>query len=99
MSVLSIVVADAHHIISALPDPTPDAPPGGDKALKILNWLLWIVVLMCVGGIIAIGGLMVSSAVTDSGHGGGGRHTRALGVALAGCVIVGAASGIVAALI
>jgi hypothetical protein len=34
----------------------PEAPPGAGGLLKLLNWLLWGVFLVCVAGVVFSGG-------------------------------------------
>ncbi|MFC3690351.1 hypothetical protein [Aquipuribacter hungaricus] len=75
--------------------PTPGAPPGAEGFLTILNWVSWVALAICVAGVVFCGIAMVIS----SRRGEGGEHVGKLGTVLAGCVVVGAASGFVTALV
>ncbi len=55
----------------------------------------WVALAICVAGVIFAGLAMIIS----SRRGEGGEHMGKLGTVLAGCVIVGAASGFVGALV
>jgi hypothetical protein len=72
-----------------------EAPPGSDKLLKIGRWVLWSVSAACVIGILMIGGKLA----IQHNHGEMQQHGKAFGAALAGCVLVGASTGIAGALI
>lgn len=63
-------------------------PPGSGGLLTILGWAIWVAFAACLFGIVKAGGLI---ALT-----GGGRseHPVALGWAIAGAVITGAAGSI-----
>lgn len=96
MSVLQMLP----ELISALPTEIPDpgsgeAPPGSEGLVQILRWAFYIAMGVCVLGVIIAGGAM-AVAVT---RGGSGEHVSRLGWALAGCIVIGAASGLVGALV
>lgn len=81
---------------AAVPNPgSGSPPPGGEKFTTILQWVAWGALGVCVMGVIICGGAMAIS----HRHGSGGEHAARLGWVLAGCVVVGAASGIVGALV
>ena len=82
-------------LVPLVPVPTPGAPPGSAQFLTILNWVSWVALAICVAGVIFAGLAMIIS----SRRGEGGEHMGKLGTVLAGCVIVGAASGFVGALV
>lgn len=87
----------ANDIIQATPDPgAGQAPPGSEKFLTMLSWAAWIASGICVLGVIIAGGAM---AMAHRGHGGGGEQAARLGWVLAGCIVIGAASGLVGALV
>jgi hypothetical protein len=74
---------------------TPAQPPHTGGAGTILGWLAWGAFACCVAGIIICGAML---AISHHRGGGGSEHGgRVLGV-LAGCILVGAASGIVGTL-
>lgn len=79
-----------------VPDPgTGEAPPGvGEKVLTILKWIAYLATTACVGGILYAGGRMALAH-----RRGDDANLSQLGWVLAGCVVIGSASGIVGALI
>ena len=79
-----------------MPDPgAGTAPPGSEGFLTILQWAAWIAFGICVLGVIIAGGAM---AIGRS-RGEGGEHAQRLGMVLAGCIVIGSASGLVSALV
>jgi len=87
-------------LLSSLPLDVPDpgkgeAPPGSDGLVTILKWVFYIASAMCVLGVLIAGGMMAVSVQ----RGSGGEHVSRLGWALGGCIVIGAASGLVAALL
>lgn len=76
-----------------VPTPVSTAPPGAAKLQMILNWTLYVVVALAVLGVLFCAGRMFLLHK----RGDGGEHATALGWTLAGCVLAGSASGIVAA--
>jgi hypothetical protein len=87
-------------LLSALPLDVPnpgkgEAPPGSDGLITILRWVFYIASAMCVLGVLIAGGMMAVSVQ----RGSGGEHVSRLGWALAGCIVIGAASALVGALL
>jgi len=72
-----------------------EAPPGSENLLKIGRWVLWGVTALCVIGLLVVGGRMA----VEHSHGEMSTHGKRFGAALIGCIVVGAASAIAAALI
>ncbi|MFJ3825993.1 hypothetical protein [Streptomyces nodosus] len=70
-------------------------PPGAGKLKTILRWVAWIVLALCVAGILIVAGRM---AVSHQ-RGQGGEHATSLAYVLGACILVGAASGIVGLLV
>ena len=97
MSVLFSLGEQAAHLVplAAVPNPTGVQPPGGDKLITILDWFFWIVTALAVFGIMAVGARMFFA----HRHGQGSEHMLSLGWVLAGCALIGSASGIAAVLI
>ncbi len=80
----------------AVPDPGAGvAPPGSQNFLEILNWVAWAAFVVCVAGVLFAG---IGMAVARQ-RGEGGERVAQLGWALGACVVVGSASGFVAALV
>ena len=74
----------------------PDAPgPVKNNVETVVNWVTWIGMMVCVLGIIIAGTMMA----IGQRRGEGGEHASRLGWVLAGCIIIGAASGVVGLLI
>lgn len=81
-------------LLAGVPNPTPEAPPGADGLLMVLNWLAWIALAMGVVGFIITGMMMM---LQNSGRmGGGGESAGRLGWVMAGCIVVASAGGLVA---
>lgn len=86
----------AHLVVPMVPNPgSGEPPPGAEDLLQILQWVMWIAAGICVLGIVVAGAMMAISAA----RGGRSDHISQLGWALAGCVVIGSASGIVGVLI
>jgi hypothetical protein len=72
----------------SVPNVTMTAPPGADEFEKVLGYGLWLGAAACFAGVI----LYVIKAVTAHGFGRNAvEHTGALGMALAGALILGVA--------
>jgi type IV secretory pathway VirB2 component (pilin) len=83
-------------LIAQVPDPgSGKKPPGADGLTDILSWAAWIAFGVCVLGVIIAGGAMAMG----SRRGEGGEHMSRLGWALGGCIVIGAASSLVGALV
>ena len=74
---------------------TPTKPPENGKSGTLLGWAAWIAFACCVVGVIICGAKL---AISHHRGGGGSEHGGAVLGTLAGCVLVGSASGIVGAL-
>lgn len=88
-----------HHVLTAipmanLPNPTPTQPPGTDKLNTLINWGAWIVLFACLVGFFVSVAKLVQGAHTGREMDG----MRGLVLSLVGCILVGAAGGIVAAI-
>ena len=72
----------------SVPNVTMTAPPGANEFEKVLGYGLWLGAAACFTGVI----LYVIKAVTAHGFGRNAvEHTGALGMALAGALILGVA--------
>jgi|SoiMethySBSTD1v2_1073268.scaffolds.fasta_scaffold4757552_1 type IV secretory pathway VirB2 component (pilin) len=75
---------------------TPTAPNAVKGNVEtVVNWVTWIGMMVCVLGIIIAGTMMA----IGQRRGEGGEHASRLGWVIAGCIVIGAASGLVGALI
>lgn len=70
-------------------------PPGAEGIATIVEWVAWTVLAVCVVGVLLVAGRM---AVAHR-RGDGGRYAVELGFVLGGAVLVGSASGLIAALV
>ena len=71
------------------------APPGAEGIVTIVEWVAWIVLAVCVVGVLLVGGRMALA----HRRGEGAAYAAELGFVLAGAVLVGSASGLIAALV
>jgi hypothetical protein len=71
------------------------APPGAEGIATIVQWVAWTVLAVCVVGVLLVAGRM---AVAHR-RGEGGQYAAELGLVLGGAVLVGSASGLIAALV
>jgi hypothetical protein len=93
---LHALTAHVFDFLAAVPNPGQgEAPPGSDDILQILKWAAWIALAICVAGVIAAGAMMT----IQSRRGEGGEHAARLAWVLAGCIVIGSASGLVGALV
>jgi hypothetical protein len=78
---------------NGFPDPGSGvAPPGADKILQLLRWGLWIATGGCILAAVMVGMQLALSGI----HGDQRRHGGALLWVLAGAIIVGSSTGLVA---
>lgn len=83
-------------LLAQLPDPgRGTAPPGSEGISTIISWAAWVAFAVCILGVIIAGGMMA----LGSRRGEGGEHAGRLGMVLGGCIVIGAASGLVGALV
>jgi hypothetical protein len=71
------------------------APPGAEGIVTIVQWVAWVVLAVCVLGVLLVGGRM---AVAHR-RGEGAAYAAELGFVLGGAVLVGSASALIAALV
>jgi hypothetical protein len=92
MGSLTTVVAAASDVL----DPGSGvAPPGAEGITTIVEWIAWVVLSVCVVGVLLVGGRMALA----HRRGDGGQYAAELGYVLGGAVLVGSASGLIAALV
>jgi hypothetical protein len=71
------------------------APPGAEGIITIVQWVAWTVLAVCVLGVLLVGARMALA----HRRGEGAEHAVGLAYVLGGAVLVGSASGLVAALV
>jgi hypothetical protein len=92
----SAAAAHAIHFLADVPNPgTGIQPPGTAGLVTILQWVAWVVCGICVAGVLMVAGRM---AVMHN-RGEGGQHMVGIAYVLGACVLVGAASALVGALV
>lgn len=69
---------------------SPEVPPGANGLLKLLNWLLWGVMLACVAALVFSGGKFAWEKWTQ----GQSDAPKMLIGALVGAIVAGSASAI-----
>lgn len=93
---LHATTAFVFDIIAQIPNPGQGSQPPGTQGFQtILKWAAWVGLAVCVLGVIIAGGSMAVA----SRRGEGGEHMSRLGWVLGGCIIIGAASGLVGAVL
>lgn len=70
---------------------TPTQPPGTEGLSDILGWVKWLALIICVVGLIIAGAMMA----IQSRRGEGGEHAGKIGMALAGVIVISAATSVV----
>lgn len=86
-----------HHAAVLAADPpttNPQQPPGMGKVTTVLNWIAWGVTILCVAGLLMVGGKLAIAHRNGEGFEAG----SGLAKVLFACLLVGAASGLVGAL-
>ncbi len=84
--------------LAAPPDPGMGTQPPTSVTTgldTILGWVAWIVCATCVAGILMVAGRMALM----HNRGEGGQHMTGIAYVLGACVLVGAASAVVGALV
>jgi hypothetical protein len=85
-----------HGIVADVPNPgTGTQPPGTGGLVTILGWVAWGACALCVAGLVIVAGKMA----INHERGVAGQHATGLAWVMLACVVVGAASGLVGALV
>ena len=77
--------------LMTIPNPTPEAPPGSEGLLTLLNWLSWIVIICGLAGFLISLCLLAFSAWT-------GREVvgvKGLVIAIVVCILATSAGTII----
>lgn len=59
------IIAATSLAVPAVVNPTPEAPPGSDGLLTILNWVMWGVIALGVFGLLIAIGLVFFGVVDN----------------------------------
>ena len=70
-------------------------PPGAEGIATIVQWVAWIVPAICVLGVLLVSGRMALA----HRRGDGAEYAAGLGYVFGAVVLVGSASGLIAALV
>lgn len=94
--ILAQLAAENTTVLAGVFDPgSGEAPPGSEGFQTILRWAAWIALGVCVLGIITTGAMMALAARRGEGQ----EHGSRLMWVLAGCIVIGSASGLVAGVV
>ena len=74
-----------------VPTPTDGPPPGAEKFQEVMGWVKWVALGVAIIGIMIIG----AKLAFESRRGEGGAHLGALGAAMAGVIVISAATSLV----
>lgn len=50
-------------LAEGIPQPTPEAPPGSEGFLRVLNWIFWLVLVAAVAGFLIQIGILIYNAI------------------------------------
>ncbi|MBM9838635.1 hypothetical protein JO861_18980 [Rhodococcus hoagii] len=87
--------ASTVEVLAQIGDVPPAAPPGSEKFLMILSWIIWGAVIFCIVGFVVAGALLAHQRI----QGGGGDAQNKIVGAMVGAVIIGLAGTIVNTLV
>lgn len=77
-------------LADGIPKPTPEAPPGSDGFLTVLNWIFWFVLLCAIAGFLISIGVLIWSAIKGNPIAG----VIPMGACLVGAIAAGSAVAI-----
>lgn len=87
---MSTLLATLATYVVALPNPSPEQPPGTEGFITVLNWVSWIMIIGAIAGFIISAGYLAFAAWS-------GREThgfKGIVLAIIAAILVGAAGGI-----
>ncbi|MDN6303065.1 MAG: hypothetical protein L0K12_00850 [Brevibacterium aurantiacum] len=58
-----VALSETTTLLATVPQPTPEAPPGSDGFLTVLNWIFWLVLLAAVAGFLIQIGMLIYNAI------------------------------------
>jgi hypothetical protein len=91
---MTALLATSASTVLAVVDPGV-APPGAAGIATNVQWVAWVVLALCVVGVLVAGGAMA----VQHRRGEGGEYAAGLGLACGGAVLVGSASAFITALV
>lgn len=86
------VLRSVGSLISVLPNPTPEQPPGTEGISTVLNWAAWFVIILGVAGFLGGAGYLAFASFTGREING----IKILVLAIITCVLATAAGTIIA---
>lgn len=98
---LANLIIDHHHLLAQIADlaandntrvdPTGEAPPGANRFIKILSWIVWAAVIATIGAFIVAAAMLGYQRWS----GGGGDAQGKLVGAMGGAALIAAAGTII----
>lgn len=82
----------APDLISALPNPQPEQPPGTEGFTTLLNWIAWGVIVLGLAGFLASAGYLAFASFTGREING----FKGLVIAIIVCILATGAGAIMA---
>ncbi len=87
---MSKIITAYWAIVPALPNPSPEQPPGTEGLVTILNWISWIVMVGGIAGFLISAGYLAFSAWTGREING----FKGLVLAIIACILAAGVGGI-----
>ena len=84
------IVSTLWSIVPALPNPSPEQPPGTEGVVTILNWISWIVMVGGIAGCLISAGYLAFAAWTGREING----FKGLVLAIIACILAAGVGGI-----
>lgn len=87
--------ASTVEVLAQIGDVKPAPPPGFEKFLTIMSWIIWGAVIFCIIGLVVAGALLAYQRM----QGGGGDAQMKIVGAMVGAVIIGLAGTLINTLV
>ncbi|WP_430336155.1 hypothetical protein [Rhodococcus sp. ACT016] len=87
--------ASTVEVLAQIGDVKPAAPPGSERFLMIMSWVIWGAVIFCIVGLVIAGAMLAYQRM----QGGGGDAQMKIVGAMVGAVIIGLAGTLVNTLV
>ena len=77
-------------LAEGVPQPTPEAPPGSEGFLRVLNWIFWGILVVSVAGFLIQVGMLIYHALQGSAL----RGFMGIIISVAAAILAGSATAI-----